>query len=136
MWRVDREEIDRRKLERLMAKITVGVLQENPNEKWHLSNSAAIEPPKEVVEAIYRLREFEPPMGLYCINSAGDKVKNEDHVGLHLLYHPDTKRYIGSIITFRHWQFFINLSDTSLENYTLTSPTDNPIGKDGSKASY
>lgn len=136
MWKVDREEVDGRKLERLMAKIAVGVLQENSNEKWHLSNSSAIEPPKEVVEAIYGLREFEPPMGLYCINSVGDTVKNEDHVGLSLLYHPDTKGYIGSIITFRHWQFFINLSDASLENYTLTSATGKQIGKDGNKASY
>lgn len=136
IWKVDRSEIDGRKLERLLAKTSIGALQEFPNEKWHLSNTPSIQPPKDILECVYGLRDFEFPMGLYCINSVGDKLFNKDDVVIDLHYHPQTSGYIGCNIAFRNWQFFINLSDINFENFALQSSTGILFGRNNEQPIY
>lgn len=136
VWKVDRAEFDGHILEKLFAKIATGVLNEQRHLKWHMTNTLAIEPPREVVETIFDLRKFEHPMGLYFVNVIGDKLYNQDRVKIHTLFHPVTDGYIGSIIELRQLQFFINLSDINPEEYTMLSTTNIKIGRDGTLPTY
>lgn len=75
IWRVDRAEFDGDDVERLLAKIAVGVVQTQPDVRWHVGGTIMIEPPLEVLEVIYGKRSFERPMGMYFVNTVGDYCK-------------------------------------------------------------
>jgi hypothetical protein len=136
IWKPDSAEFDGHTLERLLAKIAVGVMQERSTQRWHITNSPAIEVPKSIVETIYGLREFTPPMGMYLVNAVGDKLFNQDHVSIQTMFHPETNGYIGSIISLRDWQFFINLSQLDLKDYWMESASGVIIGRNGSAPTY
>lgn len=136
MWKVDRATFDGHTIERLFAKIATGVINEQPYRKWHLTDTPALEPPREVVETIFGLRKFAHPMGLYFVNAVGDNLYNEDRVQINTLFHPVTDRYIGAIIALRQLQFFINLSDINPEEYAMLSTTNVKIGLGGSPPTY
>ena len=136
IWKVDRASFDGHILERMFAKIATGVVNEQPYRKWHLTDTEAIEPPREVVEVIFGRRKFEPPMGLYFVNAVGDPLYNEDRVQIQTLYSPGKDGYIGSIVSLRQLQFFINLSDLDPDEYTMLSTTNVKIGRGGSPLTY
>jgi hypothetical protein len=131
VWKTDRASFNGYLLERLFAKIAVGVLQEQPTRKWHLTNLPAITPPDEIVKAIFRRIPFMPPMGLYFINSVGDRLINEDRVSINTMFHPTSKGFIGAVIAIRTWQFFINLSDVNINNYSMESMSGKLVGIGG-----
>jgi len=136
IWKTDRETIQGRNLERLMAKVAIGILQEFPEEKWHLTNTPSINPPEEIVKAIYGLSDFEYPAGLYYVGAVGDRIQNVDKVSISTLYDSNSKGYIGSLISYRDWQFFINLSDVDMDESSLRSQSGVIVGKNGSPAIY
>lgn len=136
IWKVDRAEFNGFDFERLLAKIAVGLVQSQADAKWHLGDSIAMEPPLLVLEAIYGLREFPRPMGLYYVGAVGDTIVNEDRVTIHTMFHPQTSRFLGAIISIRHMQFFINLSDIEPAEYSMHSVTEKVIGLNGSEPQY
>lgn len=136
IWKPDRETFDGYDLERLLAKIAVGVIQEEPSVRWHPEGTLAIDPPREIVEVIFGNKRFQPPMGLYFVNSVGDTIINEDRVTIHTTLHPDTGWFIGAIVAIRHWQLFINLSEIDPMDYNMESVSGKNIGKNASAPVY
>lgn len=136
IWKTDRAEFDGKLLERLFAKIAVGVFQEDKEKLWHFTQSPQMKPPQIIIEAIFGRNQLEFPFGLYLVTTKGDNIYDEDRVTIHTLFHPETKNYVGSIIGFRHWQFLMNFTDENPNEYTFESITGKIIGKGGSNPLY
>ena len=136
VWKTDRATFDGYELERLLAKIAVGGIQDEPDVLWHPTGAAAIDTPKEIVEVIFGREKFTHPRGLYLVNSVGDTIVNKDRVTIHTMLHPETGWFIGAIIAIRHWQFFINLSDIDPTEYFMESVSGKRVGYDASEPIY
>lgn len=136
IWSPDRATFDGFQLERLFAKIAVGVIHEDPDVRWYPTGSIGLEPPPEIIEVIYGLRKFRWPMGFYFVNSVGDQLKNEDRVAVHSMLHPQSGEFIGAIIAMRHWEFFINLSDLDPKEYSMEAVSGKRIGINGTEPLY
>ena len=113
-----------------MIKVAIGVTFEDPKNKWHLENSELLNPPREIVEALFGVRKLRNPMGLYGIFAPNDTLEIEDRIGLTTLLHPQTNRYIGSVVNFRHFHFLIYLTDEKASEYNFISPSGIRFGKD------
>ena len=116
--------------------MTVGVFNNSSHKNWHLSNSKSNDPSRQIIEAIYQLSEFYLPMGLYIITSTGDVLTNQDYVGIHFMHHPTTKGCVGAKVSFRYWQFFINLSDIDFSDYQIKSNSGTILGGSNEKPIY
>lgn len=52
------------------------------------------------------------------------------------MFHPQSKGFLGAIIAIRHWEFFINLSDIDLKEYSMMSVAGKQIGNKGTDPMY
>lgn len=136
IWRPDRATFNGHEIERLLTKIAIGVIQDEPGVRWHPNGVQAIDPPKEIVEVLFGRRKFERPMGMYLINSVGDTIVNEDRVTVHTMLHPNTGWFIGAVVAIRHWEFFVNLSILDPTKYQMEAVTGKRVGLNASKPIY
>ncbi len=60
--------------------------------------------------------------------SVGDFLINQDQVEIRFMNHPVTKGCVGALVSFRHWNFFINLSDIDFTSFMIKSKTGNIFG--------
>jgi hypothetical protein len=123
MWKKDEYIIKGSEFEKWMIKAAIGVTFEDPKIKWHLKNSELLNPPREIVEALFGIGKLRKPMGLYGIFAPDDSLRIEDRVGLETLLHPQTNCYVGSMINFRHFQFLIYLMDEEILEHNFISPS-------------
>ncbi len=129
LWKVDKHLIKGLEFERWMVKAAIGVSFEEKTNKWHLGNSELLNPPKAIIEALFGIKTLNYPMGLYNIISPKDVIEIEDRVHLETLLHPKTDGYMGSIISFRNFDFLIYLHDENLSEYSFISPSGAEFGK-------
>ena len=136
LWKKDRYLIKGIEFEKWMIKAAIGVTFEDPENKWHLENSELLNPPREIVEALFGIKKLRNPMGLYGIFAPNDTLEIEDRIGLTTLLHPQTKRYIGSLVNFRHFHFLIYLTDEKVSEHNFISPSGIRFGRDSTLPIY
>ena len=136
LWQVDRADFDGTTIERIFIKIAIGIAQHEKDLRWAGTNTAAIDPPKEVINALFGKCPLVSPMGLYFATSVGELVTNEESVRIQTMRHPKTDCFVGAFIAVRDWQWFINLSDIEFSQYAARSMSGQQIGKDGKPPVY
>jgi len=136
LWKVDRADFEGTILERIFIKIAICIAQHEKDLRWAGTNSEAIDPPKEVINALFGKCPLVSPMGLYFAMSVGELVTNEESVRIQTIRHPNTECFVGAFIAIRDWQWLINLSDTEFSHYTARSMSGQQIGKDGTPPDY
>lgn len=135
-WKKDVHLIEGIKFEKWMIKVAIGVTFKDPKNKWHLENCEPLNPPKEMVEALFGIKKLRYPMGLYGIFAPNDALEIEDRIGVTTLLHPQAQRYIGSLINFRHFHFLTYLTDEKVSEYNFISPSGIRFGKDSTLLIY
>jgi hypothetical protein len=104
-------QIDGRLLERWMFKFLIGISCEGQGIIWHESKLPALSPPKVLLEGVFGLAEFPPPIGLYFSNAIDEHVRFEESQGaiLHLETHinPDSQGLASAELLFNGLGFYL-----------------------------
>lgn len=102
-----------RLFERWVAKTAVNMFCVlGQDSKWIDTGMAPLKPSIEIVEAIYGMREFEKPQGLYIRGSVGEKITVGETVGFRGLFDRE-KRFVGGYVTFKGIDFLLWFGKTS-----------------------
>jgi len=137
-WSVVNHEISGSLFERWTAKFLVGFFYVFGKDKlWHLTQTGPLEPPPPVVEAIFGLKPFDVPMGLYMAYDVGDRHEPGPGVDIAPLFHPDDRGLVGADLEFRGFQFVTWLSKEDPRTYDISlSAANRTFGPSGSELMY
>ena len=136
-WTVKRYEANGSLFERWAAKFLVGFFYVvGKNERWHVTQTGPIDPPRELVEAIYGRRPFQSPEGLHLAYEVGDRHYNEDGVNLEPLFHPRDDGFVGANLDFKGVRFVVWLLGNGIESFNIPTSEGRVFGPDGSELMY
>ena len=136
-WTVKRYRAGGILFERWAAKFVVGFFYVFGKDKhWHLTQTGPLEPPSEIVEAIFSQRPFEKPQGLYLAYDVGDRHYHEDGVNLAPLFHPDDRGLVGANLEFKGFRFLLWLGGDDLGTFNVPTSEGRIFGPDGSELLY
>lgn len=137
-WTVKRYRVSGSLFERWAAKFIVGVFYVFGKDKhWHLTQTGPLEPPSEIVEAIFGHKQFKKPMGLYLAYDVGDRhYHEEDMVKLESLVHPDDRGLVGANLEFKGFRFLLWLGGDDLGIFNVPTSEGRIFGPDGSEPMY
>lgn len=111
IWDLKVYPVNGKLFERWLAKTLVGLFCSVGRESiWHLTGTRCIDPPENVVKAIYAQKDFLPPMGMYFVHSAGETLDFTDGVRVTTLFYPDGG-LVGAVVNFTWFQFLIWLDE-------------------------
>jgi len=120
-WRVEEHSADGRLFERWAAKYALGLFcVVGKDWLWHQTGSEPLNPPKEMVRAIYGLGAFEKPAGLYLAATSGESLNHVDGISAAPLFHPDGG-LVGAHFEFKGFRLVIWLSNENLDSFLLES---------------
>lgn len=137
-WTVKRYQVSGSLFERWAAKFIVGVFYVFGKDKhWHLTQTGPLEPPSEIVEAIFGHKQFEKPMGLYLAYDVGDRHYHEENmVKLESLVHPGDGGLVGANLEFKGFRFLLWLGGDDLGAFNVQTFGDRIFGPDGANLKY
>lgn len=120
-----RHQVDGALFERWMLKCAVGLFASlgKDADQWSASGSRPIEPPIDIVEAVFGIRRLAEPMGLWLAVGLGENIKQTDGLSIATYFHTgeidsegippvngDAKGFAGASLTFFGYRFLIWLS--------------------------
>ena len=112
-WHVKRYSANGNLFERWAAKTAIGVLcATNKDLEWHQFRTPIVDPPQQILNAVFGCLGFVPPLGLYVAIKDGDQHDFPDAVNLAPLFHPDGG-FVGANLEFKQMRFLIWLDNTS-----------------------
>jgi hypothetical protein len=136
-WTVRRYRVSGSLFERWAAKFIVGFFYVFGKDKhWHLTQTGPLEPPSEIVEAIFGHRQFKKPMGLYLVYDVGDRHYHEDGINLEPLFYPDGHGLVEGILEFKGFRFLLWLGGNDLSSFNIPTSEGRIFGPDGSELMY
>ena len=136
-WTVKRYQVSGILFERWAAKFVVGFFYVfGKDRNWHLTQTGPLEPPSEIVEAIFGHKQFEKPMGLYLAYDVGDRHYHEDGVNLAPLFHPDDRGLVGANLEFKGFRLLLWLGGGDLDSFNVPTSEGRIFGPDGSELMY
>lgn len=129
--------VDGTLFERWAAKFLLGILcvVRGEGQRWQLNGSPLHEPPEEIVRAVYGLKPFDFPMGLYVAVSVGERHDFSDAVGATILSFPGDG-VTGATMKFKGLAFVIWLSSISPQEHILETDEGRVLGPNGELLIY
>lgn len=134
-----RYQADGRLFERWCAKTLIDyVCVEKSDTVWHGTTDPMLNPPIEILKAVYGQTKFDYPMGLYL---AQESTKEPQYVLREQLnvdprFHPDDGGLMGAFLEFRDFRFLIWLSRDPFETFVTETRTGIAFGKSGNAVLY
>ena len=96
----------------------------------------SLDPPSEIVEAIFGRRQFKNPAGWYLAYDVGDRHYQEAGVNLAPLFHPDDRGLVGADLEFKGFRFILWLGGDDLDAFNVPTSEGRIFGPDGSQLMY
>lgn len=107
--------------ERWAAKTLIDfVCVDGKNEiRWHGTDAPALEPPVEIVSAIYGRTKFKHPTGLYLAqeNTYEPHTVLEEAIRVDPRFHPEDGGLVGGFLEFRNLRLLVWLVDQPFESF-------------------
>lgn len=105
---------------------------------WHGTGNPAIEPPLDVVRAVYGKTRFNAPMGLYLAqeNTSEPHLVLEEAIRVDPRFHPEDGGLVGGFLEFRNFGFLIWLIDQPFDAFTTERRGDVVFGSGGNQVHY
>ena len=134
-------ELDAKRFERWIAKTFIDFVcvEGSKDTKWQRSGTMAIEPPVEIVNAIFCSNSFEHPMGLYLAqeNTTRPSVVFHEAIDVQPSFHPEGGGLVGGFVKFAGLRFLIWLFDEPFDAF-IAKPLDGSVefGKSRTDALY
>lgn len=124
-------------LEKWSAKFLVGLFCVLGKDKyWHDTKTVSLQPPLEIVEAIYGLRAFENPVGLYLAYEVGDQHYHErENVKVETFVH-QSGGFVGANLDFNGFRFLMWLSQESVKSSSVRSSAGTLFGPGAAQLMY
>jgi len=136
-WTVQRYLVNGIFFERWAVKFIVGFFYVfGKNRHWHLTQTGPLEPPSEIVDAIFGHKPFKKPMGLYLAYDIGDRHYPDEGVNLAPLFHPDSSGLVGANLEFRGLRFLLWLGGDDLSTLNVPISEGRIFGPNGSELMY
>lgn len=133
---IDRVSLDGKMLERWFLKYVLGVIFEDPANRWHPSGDLPDCPPIDALRCLFDGVTLSRPKGLYLILETGDEIRAEERVGAETLIHPATGHFCGAAVNIRNFNFLLWLADENLALFNFASRNGRVFGPGGSSAMY
>ncbi|MFN0139348.1 MAG: hypothetical protein ACKVQW_04585 [Pyrinomonadaceae bacterium] len=106
-WNFMSEKVDGINFERWVAKTAINLFCIVEKEGiWAMTKTKPREPPKEIVEAVYALKSFDKPIGLYIRASLGEKIEVGETVGFKAVFDRN-KEFVAGIVMFKGIDFLL-----------------------------
>ena len=107
--------------ERWCAKTLIDFLCVEKSETvWHDTGTPMMQPPVDVVRAVFGMSNFHHPMGLYLAQESTDRPQDvlREALTVDPRFHPGSGGLMGGFIGFRDYRFLIWLSKEPFELFT------------------
>lgn len=131
---------DGKLFERWAAKTLIDFVcvERKNNTSWHATDARALEPPSDVVRAIFGETRFVRPMGLYLAqeNTHVPKDVLREALGVDPRFHPEGQGLVGGFLEFRDFRFLIWLISEPFDSFTTESRNGIPFGLGGNAVHY
>lgn len=135
-----RYKVDGKLFERWVAKTLIDFVCVEPSggSTWYGTSSRAIEPPIDVVRAIYGQTDFEHPMGMYLAqeNTHEPRVVLQEAIRVDPRFHPKDGGLVGGFFEFRNIRFLIWLVDEPFDSFITQSRSGATFGQSGNQVHY
>ena len=125
--------------ERWCAKTLIDhVCVEKSKTVWHGTTDPMLNPPIEILEAVYGQKEFDYPMGLYLAqeNTKAPQYALREKLNVDPRFHPDDGGLMGAFLEFRDFRFLIWLSHDPFETFITETRTGIAFGDSGNAVHY
>lgn len=101
--------------------------------RWHATDAPVLEPPIDVVRAIFGGTNFVRPMGLYLAqeNTHVPQDVLREALGVDPRFHPEDHGLVGGFLEFRDFRFLIWLISEPFDSFTTESRNGIPFGFNG-----
>ena len=118
-WSIRGHQIDGLKFERWVAKAVIGLFcVVGKEDRWHRTGTPPIEPPSDIVEAVFGLRAFEKPMGLWFAQGIGKPTQYVDGVSVTPMVDPETNGLSAALLEFSGISFLVWFDTEKLASFT------------------
>jgi hypothetical protein len=134
-WLVKRYEAHGNLFERWVAKTVIGLFCVIHSDlHWHQTQAPCIQPPPDVLRAVYGHRSFDSPMGLYLAIDTGDKYDFPDSIGFESWIHPAGG--LGGVLSFKDIKFPVWLSPEPIDQFSFEIGEGKVFGRGGTELVY